>query len=77
MAGINEIAKQAGLKEEQARAVFSAVATLAADESVIVRGFGSFKTVTRKARTARNPKTGEEVLVPEKIQLSFKAAKAK
>ncbi|WP_460181673.1 HU family DNA-binding protein [Thermodesulfovibrio sp. TK110] len=34
-------------------------------------GFGTFKVVTRKARNARNPKTGELVKVPQKKLLRF------
>lgn len=72
MAGIADVAKQANIHPDFVKAVFTAVATLAADERVIVKGFGSFKFKTRAARKARNPKTGEEVLVPEKVVLTFK-----
>ena len=73
MAGISDVAKATGLKEEQVKAVFEVVRI--SPEPVIIRGFGTFKTVARAARTARNPRTGEEVLVPAKTVLSFKAAK--
>ena len=33
-------------------------------EGIEIRGFGTFKVRHRKARTARNPKTGEPVEVP-------------
>jgi nucleoid DNA-binding protein len=46
-----------------------------AGERVILRGFGTFKQVTRAARTARNPATGESVDVPAKDVLHFKASK--
>ncbi|MCK4547321.1 MAG: integration host factor subunit beta [Candidatus Eisenbacteria sp.] len=42
---------------------------------VEIRGLGSFKTKTRKARQARNPRTGESVFVPEKVVPYFKASK--
>ncbi len=42
---------------------------------VEIRGLGSFKTKTRKARQARNPRTGEAVFVPEKVVPYFKASK--
>lgn len=37
-------------------------------------GFGKLKKVTRAARTAKNPRTGEPVEVPEKDAVTFKAA---
>lgn len=43
------------------------------DLSVI--GFGKFETTTKAARICRNPKTGEEVKVPEKKVVKFKAGK--
>ncbi len=33
-------------------------------EGIEIRGFGTFKVRHRKARTARNPRTGEPVQVP-------------
>ena len=43
-------------------------------EKVRIKGFGTFQMKTRAARTARNPGTGEEVKVPEKTVLTFKAS---
>ena len=40
-----------------------------------IRGFGSFKVKTRRARIARNPRTGATVEVPEKIVPYFKVSK--
>ncbi|TYB32123.1 MAG: integration host factor subunit beta [Candidatus Mcinerneyibacterium aminivorans] len=42
------------------------------EDSVELRGFGTFKTKTRKARTARNPHTGEKIKVPRKQVPYFK-----
>lgn len=42
---------------------------------VEIRGFGSFSLNHRPPRTARNPKTGEEVSVPAKCAPHFKAGK--
>lgn len=49
---------------------------LANGETVSIPGFGSFTTVTRAARTARNPRTGETIDVPAKPAVKFKPAKA-
>ena len=61
---IEAIAKQADLsKATAAKAVdaYHEVVTKAIKEgnSVGIVGFGTFTTVERKARTGRNPKTGE------------------
>jgi len=45
---------------------------LAAGNEVIIKGFGSFKTITRKARNGRNPATGETIQIPEKKVVKFK-----
>lgn len=39
--------------------------TTTSGEEVVLVGFGSFDIKTRKARTGRNPKTGEDVNIPE------------
>jgi integration host factor beta subunit len=44
-------------------------------EHVEIRGFGSFKVKEAKARTARNPRSGETVQVPEKAVPFFKVSK--
>ncbi|MEW6067249.1 MAG: HU family DNA-binding protein [Nitrospirota bacterium] len=49
---------------------------LARGEKVEIRGFGNFKLKNRRPRKARNPKTGEEVEVPQKKALYFKVGKA-
>ena len=51
------------------------VETLARGEGIELRGFGTFKVRRRKARTARNPKTGEPVEVPAYDVPVFKPAK--
>jgi len=48
---------------------------LASDDKVEIRGFGSFRLRTRKSRLGRNPRTGEQVLVPEKHVPFFKTGK--
>ena len=40
---------------------------------VEIREFGSFRVRTRPPRLGRNPRTGEEVKVPEKAVLNFRA----
>jgi nucleoid DNA-binding protein len=41
-------------------------------KNIEIRGFGTFKIKPRKARKARNPRTGEEVPVPDRKIPVFK-----
>ena len=45
-------------------------------DSIVLRGFGTFKRAAKPARTARNPATGAAIQVPAKSVLTFKAAPA-
>jgi DNA-binding protein HU-beta len=49
--------------------------TLKAGDKVSLTGLGSFIPKDRKARTARNPKTGAAVNVPAKKVVKFKPGK--
>ena len=44
-------------------------------ENIEIRGFGIFKTTTRKARIGRNPKNSESVQIPEKKTIKWKISK--
>ncbi|MGF1669802.1 MAG: HU family DNA-binding protein [Balneolaceae bacterium] len=44
-------------------------------ENIELRGFGTFKVVKRAQRVARNPKTNEEVIVPEQYVPTLKISK--
>lgn len=72
----NTVAKTAKIPENQAadlvNRVFEAVATqLLIDGQVHVDGFGTFKLKVRKARRARNPRTGDRIDVPAKVIVQF------
>jgi len=45
------------------------------EERIEVRGFGSFGVKIRKARRARNPRAGESVEVPRRVQPFFTVGK--
>ena len=53
----------------------SIIDQLAKGGRVELRGFGAFSTRQRKARTGRNPRTGEAVDVPAKRVPYFKPGK--
>ena len=49
---------------------------LAEGQRLEIRNFGVFEVKKRDARTGRNPRTGQEVCIPEKRVASFKPGKA-
>jgi len=49
--------------------------TLVEERRIELRNFGVFEVRKRAARKARNPKTGDEVMVQEKHVVVFKAGK--
>jgi integration host factor subunit beta len=76
----NQIADELDLKQMLVRDVVQAfldgcVEELRKGNRLEFRDFGVFETVSRAARKARNPKTGEVVQVPPKIVVDFKMGK--
>ncbi len=51
------------------------IGALRSGDKIEIRGFGSFRTRQRNARTGRNPKTGGRVDVPAKRVPFFKPSK--
>ncbi len=51
------------------------VEALLEEGRVELRDFGVFQVKKRKARKARNPRTGNQVSVPEKLVVAFKPGK--
>ena len=50
--------------------------TLKKGDTITFVGFGTFKTSVRKARTARNPRTGEPIKIAKRRVPRFTAGKA-
>ena len=78
---VQTIADELGLPQLQARQIVqktldSIVNTLVADGRVELRNFGVFKVKWRKPRKARNPRTDEKVMVPERCAVTFKPGQA-
>jgi nucleoid DNA-binding protein len=67
---ISQVSKVVGTKKEAQAAVECVFASikeaLTQDEAVQLIGFGTFKTIERKARKGRNPQTGEEIQIEAK-----------
>ena len=51
------------------------IIALSKGENIEIRGFGTYKVVTRKARTGRNPKNSEIIQIPAKKVPKFRAGK--
>lgn len=78
---IDAIANAAELNKKQAKAALEATldaitASLKAGDPVQLIGFGTFKVNERKARTGRNPKTGNTIEIPASKAPAFVAGKA-
>jgi DNA-binding protein HU-beta len=58
-------------------AVFNTITdAMKKDDEVRLVGFGTFGTAVRKATTGRNPRTGEEIKIPESKTVRFKVGKS-
>jgi nucleoid DNA-binding protein len=61
------------LAQQAVQMVFDGITQTLVDENRIeLRDFGVFEVKRRRARKARNPRTGESVDVPEKNVVTFK-----
>ena len=73
-------AEAAAMPRNQAAAVttvFSATTeALTAGDTVVIAGFGTFRTRNRAARHGRNPQTGESIAIPTSNTPAFKPGKA-
>ena len=77
---VSRIAADTGIKKSDAsKAVESLIAaitrSLKRGDPVSFVGFGTFKTSSRKARTARNPQTGATITIPKRRVPRFSAGK--
>lgn len=51
------------------------VRALKKNAKVQITGFGTFESRRRKARTGRNPRTGEKIRIPASRTVNFRAGK--
>ena len=75
---VNAIAAKTGMTKVAAKQAMTACfdsiqKQLKKGEKVTLIGFGTFSVVKRKARTAKNPRTGKPVKVAAKKVAKFKA----
>lgn len=75
-----EVAKKLGFTQNDVAQVIQCTLdtiteALAQGKRLEIRNFGVFEVKTRDARIGRNPRTGEEVPIPEKRVATFKPGK--
>ena len=74
---VARIAQNTGMTKADTAEVLDALletisTALGRGEKIEMRGFGNFKVEKRKARVARNPKTGTEIRIPPRVVPVFK-----
>ncbi|MBI5467670.1 MAG: HU family DNA-binding protein [Deltaproteobacteria bacterium] len=75
----DHIAKKTGVPKKTVREILAEMAELSyaeAKNAFTIPGVGKLVLVDRKARTGRNPRTGEPVEIPAKKVVKFRIAKA-
>ena len=77
---VKQISERIGMTQLKTKEIvqltFDAIVdTLLEDKRIELRNFGVFEVKQRKARKARNPRTGERVDVPPKNVVTFKPGK--
>ena len=78
---VDYVAGKVGLSKTQAEDAVNAIVDgikegLQKDGDVRLVGFGTFNVRERKARTGRNPQTGETIMIAASKTVGFKAGKA-
>jgi DNA-binding protein HU-beta len=76
-----KLAEMTGLSKKDSEASINAFVEVIQDalkkgEKVAIAGFGTFDVSSRKARTGRNPQTGEEIKIAASKNPKFKAGKS-
>ncbi|MBT8382578.1 MAG: integration host factor subunit beta [Ignavibacteria bacterium] len=77
---VDKVAAGTGLTKLETEAIIegffkTVIEALKEGRGIEIRGFGSYRVKKKNARQARNPKTGEQVFVPEHYVPTFKFSK--
>jgi nucleoid DNA-binding protein len=77
---VNNVSKSSGLSKIETETIMNGImdtiiSSLAGNERVELRGFGTFGIKHRMPKKARNPGTGEPVYLPERYVPTFKPSK--
>lgn len=78
---IEIIAKKANLTNKASKEVMRVLLNTIRDslkrgEKVVITGFGTFSSRSRKARKGRNPKTGQTITIPARKAPGFTPGKS-
>lgn len=72
-----QMVKDSSVTKNDALKVVDAMAEVITDElkktdgRLTLVGFGTFKTISKKQKKGRNPRTGEEIIIPKKRVVKF------
>lgn len=75
---IDAMASKSGLSKNDSKKALEAFVdsvtdSLKSGDRIQLVGFGSFSVAERSARTGRNPRTGQEINIPAKKVVKFRA----
>lgn len=78
---VEALASKVGVAKKEVATLLEEMTNLAYQEvkrsgEFVVPGIGKLVKVNRKARTGRNPATGESIQIPAKTVVKFRVAKA-
>lgn len=71
------IVKESGVTKVDALKVIDSFVEVVSDElkktdgKLTLVGFGTFKTITKKQKKGRNPRTGADIIIPKKRVVKF------
>ena len=76
---IKVIARETGSSQREVATLLKSLTDIIkktiSKEKIIISGFGTFTTRTRRARPGRNPKTGDSIQLPKMKAIGFVASR--
>lgn len=77
---IETLATRSGMQKQKAKKMLDAYINIVTEamqrnDDVVLVGFGTLATHAQTSRPARNPKTGDPVMIPARTTVKFKPGK--
>ena len=77
---VEALARETGMRKKEVQLIVDGFLdkvreSIERDETVEIRGFGTFYRLVKKARKVHSPIAGKVLNVPSKVTMSFKASK--